>query len=487
MIDSPRVLAPGLEIDQFRLKERIFTGGMGSIWRVDLTDDSTLSTGGSEIILKIPFISAGSDVAAIVAFEIEEMIMKRLYGPHVPKVYATGDLSKIPYIAMEFVEGAPLSSMLLGVPVSPEEVLRVGRLMTRAVADIHRQHVIHLDLKPANIIMAKRGAVLIDFGLARHDELPDLMGEETRLPVGSAAYMAPEQTVGDRSQPSSDLFAIGAILFELASGVVPFGVPVTTHGLKQRMDIDLATLTPKLSVLPPGLAEIILRCLEPKPENRYPTADQLLFDLNHPDRVVPTERLTRRPKRWLERLGNWWAKPPPEPRRKQGNMAQHLALAPVILAAVDLSHGSDQLAESVRLYVRRALEAEPFARLACVTVLKSKVIGEDPLHDSEGRSAYHGRLVALKEWARPLASDDDTISYHVLEGVDAGATILDYVVNNSIDHIVMGARSSSTLRRHLGSVSSKVVAGAPCTVTVVRLRAGGETDQSELPEEAESP
>jgi serine/threonine protein kinase len=475
----------GTQIDDFVLIERVFSGGMGAIWRAERLDGPQPGDP-AQIVLKIPFISAGSDVAAIVAFEIEHMVMQRLVGPHVPRVIGLGDLADIPYIAMEFVEGPSLETYMDMAPVQPEEVLRIGRLLARAIADLHRQHVIHLDLKPANVILAQRGAVLLDFGLARHDELPDLMGEETHLPVGSAAYMAPEQAFGDRSQPASDLFAIGAIMFRLATGDYPYGVPITTKGLQQRADADIARLVPKLAKIPAGLAEIILRCLEPKAHKRYPTADQLLFDLNQPDQVSIVERRPQPMKRWYAAVGDWWAKPPVE-RPIPGNLALRLARAPVILAAVDLTNGEDQLAEMVRIHAQRAIDSEPQSRLACITVLKSKVIGTDPETDEEGRSMYHSRLVTLREWARPLKTNADTISLHVIEAVDPASAILEYVEHNGIDHIVMGARASSRTRRHLGSVSSKVVARAPCSVTVVRLRLGGEVTAEPLGEDYQLP
>ncbi len=87
---------------------------------------------------------------------------------------------------------------------------------------------------------------------------------------------------------------------------------------------------------------------------------------------------------------------------------------------------------------------------------------------------YVSRLVALKDWARPLDMPEDRVSFHVLEGLDVGNAILDYVRLNAVDHLVMGARAAGALRRHLGSVSSAVVAGAGCTVTVVRLKSGVE-------------
>ncbi|TIW77795.1 MAG: serine/threonine protein kinase, partial [Mesorhizobium sp.] len=131
------------------------------------------------LLLKMPFLDPGGDVSVILGFEAEELILKRLSGPHVPRFAASGSLAKVPYIAMEFVAGIGLAELTNRAPQPPDEVTRIGAEIAKALAALHRQKVVHLDLKPENIILAERGAVLLDFGLARHAELPDLLGEES--------------------------------------------------------------------------------------------------------------------------------------------------------------------------------------------------------------------------------------------------------------------------------------------------------------------
>jgi nucleotide-binding universal stress UspA family protein len=142
----------------------------------------------------------------------------------------------------------------------------------------------------------------------------------------------------------------------------------------------------------------------------------------------------------------------------------------VIVVAVDLAHGADPLALAVREHLARVIATEDGARIACLTVLRTRLVGEDPLRDAAGRNPYVVRLIALKDWAHPLGLGEDRLSFHVVEAVDPGSAILDYVRLNRADHVVMGARGAGALRRHLGSVSSAVVAGAACTVTVVRRK-----------------
>jgi nucleotide-binding universal stress UspA family protein len=116
------------------------------------------------------------------------------------------------------------------------------------------------------------------------------------------------------------------------------------------------------------------------------------------------------------------------------------------------------------------LDSRQDSWLVCLTVLKTEIVGDSPAADDSGRSIYLKRLVALKDWAHPLHLPEDRISYHVLEAVSPADAILTYAERNDVGHIVLGARASSAMRRHLGSVSTKVVAEALCSVSVVRLK-----------------
>ncbi|WP_181702766.1 bifunctional serine/threonine-protein kinase/universal stress protein [Chthonobacter albigriseus] len=460
-------LQPGAVVDGFVLQERIAVGGMGAIWRVSHPDHSR------PLVMKTPFLGAGADVSTIIGYEVEEMVLRRLSGRHVPAFIAAGDLRKLPYIVMEFVEGQPLDKRLEREPMAPEEAARVGARIAAAIEDLHRQKVVHLDLKTGNIILSERGAVIIDFGLARHDELPDLFAEESDLPMGSPATISPEQILGDRTQPASDIFALGCILYEMVCGEPPFGEPVSLAGQKRRLFHAPKPPRQYNAKTPRWLQEVILRCLEVDLAKRYGSAGQVLFDLRHPDQVRLTDRADRAgPASALDRVRSWFGgrKAEKMPPQRKVSIARRISDAPIVVAAVDLTAGVDPLADEVRLHVARVLEAEEGARLACVTVLKTRLVGSDDGPDSEGRSAYVGRLVVLKDWARALQVPEERVSYHVLEALDPGAAILDYANHNRVDHIVMGARASSALRRHLGSVSSAVVAEAPCSVTVVRLK-----------------
>jgi eukaryotic-like serine/threonine-protein kinase len=150
----------------------------------------------------------------------------------------------------------------------------------------------------------------------------------------------------------------------------------------------------------------------------------------------------------------------------------------ILVAAVDLASGIDVLAEAIRSATAQLMSFRADSRLACVTVLKTEIIGQAPATDEEGRPTYIARLVALKEWARPLDLPEDRTSFHVLEAVSPADAVLRFAEHNAAGHIVIGARASSVLRRHLGSVSSQVVAEARCSVSVVRVQGAREAPAS---------
>jgi serine/threonine protein kinase len=463
----------GAIIDGFRIEECVHQGGMATLWRV-----SRLGTT-MPMLMKVPKITEGEDPAAIVGFEMEQMILPRLSGVHVPKFVAAGDFAVQPYIVMECIPGKTLFQRLPELPLSYAEVADIGLKIAGALDDVHRQHVIHLDVKPSNIMFRPTGdAVLLDFGLSHHDQLPDLMQEEFRLPFGTAPYMSPEQLLNIRNDPRSDLFALGALLYFFSTGVRPFGQSETMYGMRRRLWRDPAPPRRLKSDYPAWLQEIVLRCIEIEPAWRYPTAAQLAFELSHPGQVKLTkrsERLKQDPlatvlrRRFNKDLTRSITVPA---------MARQISSAPIVAVAVDLAEGSPPLNDALRVTAERILATLPSARLACLNVLKLGRVTIDFTLDEEGHNKRIDRLVALKHWAEPLKLENNRLTAHVLEAVDPANAIVKFAQANHVDHIVIGARQNSLLRNLLGSVSAKVAAEATCTVTVVRPARTGETGQS---------
>jgi serine/threonine protein kinase len=453
----------GLELDGFRVGARVHTGGMATLWEVTHPDHP------QPMLLKAPVVAEGADPAAIVGFEMEQMILPRLTGPHVPRLIARGAFSVQPYLVMERIPGPTLLPKLQELPLPIAQVASLGARIATALDDLHRQHLVHLDVKPSNLMFRPTGeTVLIDFGLSYHDQLPDLMGEEFRLPYGTGPYMAPEQVLGQRRDPRSDLFALGVLLYFFTTGVRPFGDPQRLPGLKRRLwrDPHPPPVLPPDS--PPWLQEIILHCLEVNPAWRHPTAGQLALELQHPGQV----RLTMRSERLRrDSLGAVLRRRFNHDHLRQirtPRVTTHQQDAPIVAVAVDLSEAALPGIELLRTTVGRILAAHPGARLACLHVLKQGVITLDETLDAAGRNKHLQRLAELRNWAEPLKLEEGRATFHVLEAVSPPTAILGYLHANHVDHLVMGARNQSLRRTLLGSVSGEVAAHAPCTVTIVR-------------------
>jgi nucleotide-binding universal stress UspA family protein len=462
-----RLPREGEIIDGFTLVEQIHRGGMAVIWRVAHPDHAF------PLCMKLPLILEGDEPGMIVSFEAEQMIMPRLTGPHVPRVVAVGDFTDRPHIVMERIDGKAVETHLSRAPLPWEEVAAIGAETAKALHSLHKQNCIHLDVKPGNVIIRPDGsAALIDFGLSRHADLPDLLAEETRLPIGTGAFIAPEQVLGRRTDPRSDLFALGAVMHLLATGRHPFGENVAGAALRERLWRDPVPPRAIVRDLPPVAQEIILKCLSVEPDERFASAAQLAYALRNQQAV----RLTRRSERLAQ--DSWWTvmkrkrraprSLPPDP--VSGGAANAL----IIVAAVDLSDEQAELAAEVKRVLSRILAIEPASRLVCVNVFRTSRIGIDQMVTDDGESLHVRRLVELRQWSADLPLDGERVSHHVLEAPDPADAIVQFVKRNQVDHLVMGARTASQFRRYLGSVSSAVVAEAPCSVTIVRLPARGD-------------
>ena len=483
----PVRLEPGVVLDGFRIEERVHEGGMSVLYRV---------TGGDApfpLLMKVPRLGPGEPATSLISFEIEAMVLGALQGPHVPRVVAAREDGDPPYLVMERVEGRPLSEWAERAPLPSDEIAPLGGALATALHALHAQDAIHLDVKPSNVLLREGEAVLVDFGLAHHGHFPDLLAEEYRRPIGSAPYIAPEQVVGVRCDPRSDVFALGAVLYQLATGRYPFGAPETQGALRRRLWRDPAPPRALTPGVPEWLQEVILRCLEVDAEARYPSAAQVALDLAHPDQVSVGERgrRTRRAglatvaRRWVRAVG-WEPAPCPPP-------SAYLERASIVLAAIATTHHDDAQAQALREAVARIVAAGGHARLACVTVVppSPELGGSGEDETATGQRLKH--RVLLRHWAEPLRLPGTRVSFHVLEASDPARAILDYARANAVDHIVIGAPPRELplrgmlgavapgvapgaapeplqLLRRLGTVSMQVAAEAPCTVTLVRAR-----------------
>jgi len=463
-----KLLEPGTLLDGFTIEECIHSGGMAHIYQVRYTD-SRFSVG-FPMAMKIPRMTAGDGAENIVSFEVECQIMQALTGNHMPRFVAAGDLDRVPYLVMEYVHGRTLQHWLDSeLPPSMDEVIRLGASMAQAAHALHQQNAVHLDLKPANVLFRTDGsAVLLDFGLSWHAHYPDLLAEQLRKAVGSPAWIAPEQVVGVRGDPRSDIFAIGVMLYQLCTRELPFGEPQTPAGLRQRLWMDPPPPRKVNPDVPTWLQEVVLRCLEPEAVKRYPSAAHLAFDLMHPTQVQITERgtnvtgtkFTTHFKRWIKAAGMHY-QPSPVP-------SQQIDEVPIVMVAVPHKDVTDATLYSLRQAVERSLGVRPGARLACVTVISPSATSSSDSEKSE-TSVHRRYLTMLRQWAQPIDLHGSQTSFHVIESSDVAQAIVRYAEGNNVSVIVMGAATHGVqMQRFLATVPVKVAMDAPCTVILVK-------------------
>jgi serine/threonine protein kinase len=459
-------IEPGSAIAAYRVLSALHAGGNGYVYAVSAPEGTDP---GFPLIMKVPGLGPGEPPLGLVSFEVEQMIHPTLSGPHVPRLVASGVAGKLPYIVMERIDGEGLEAVLARAPLPPSDVARVGAALADAIHSVHQQNVVHLDIKPQNFILRPDGqAVLLDFGYAHHSHLPDLLAEEQHHAAGSAAYVSVEQLQGQRSDPRSDIFSLGALLFELATGEPPFGEPATMAGMRDRLWREPPPPRSLNAGVPAWLQEIILRALEVDAEQRYASAALVAFDLRHPDQV----RITARGERvdgnaFFAQARNWWRSlRASRPYATHGSSA---GIAPVILVAVDTEHPDDERHRALQATTKAILSASADFRVLFVSVIRAVRLGEgERLEDTaSGKQLEHRNR--LRHWVEPLRLPPARQSLHAVESSDPARTLLELARANNVDLVVIGAPGPS--QRAFAwwrSVASTVTAQAHCSVYVVR-------------------
>ena len=457
----------GSVIDGFELGELIHAGSMATIFRL-------VGRGGPlPLVMKVPRLGPGERAVNVVGFEVCRTVLGAMaQSRHHPTLIAYGDVETTPYLVMEHIDGERLDDWLHRAPMPPEEVARIGSAIALAVHDVHQQEVVHLDLKPTNVLFRASGeAVLIDFGLARHGYYPDLLAEELRVPLGNWVYMAPEQIAGVRCDARSDLYALGGMLYELATGRLPFGRPATVAELRGRLYRDPVPPRALVPAIPGWLQEIVLRCLEVDARDRYASAHELAVALSAPGAVPLTERAARTRRAGLATLARRRLR---AARFKPAPCAPPLLRPPasrVIAVALAPQEANEALRIAMREAAKEAIAADPGCRIACITVVPPAASLSGAGEENSATGRHIRRLVDLRTWAKPLELPEERVTYHVLESDKPAAALVDYASMNDVARILIGAPGAGALRWRFTGVGREVVGNAPCTVTVIRPRA----------------
>ena len=283
-------LEPGQVLDdRYEIVELVSRSGMASIFKArDLNSDALLA-------IKVPHMQFESDMATFTRFQREEEIAQHLNHPYILKVIPTERPKSRPYLIMEFLEGRTLDKIMAETRPLPEaEAARITSLICDALAHMHQRNVVHRDLKPQNIMVCQDGSIrIIDFGIAKASRMRRLTFAGYSPMMGTPDYMAPEQVNGRRGDLRSDIYSLGAILYEMTAGKVPFEgeSPYVTMNMRTTGDpIAPRKINEKIS---PVMEEIILHALARDPDQRYASATQMKAELENYNLVELTGRHLR--------------------------------------------------------------------------------------------------------------------------------------------------------------------------------------------------
>ncbi len=273
-------LKAGETLDHYRLEAVVGRGGMSTLFRA--TDLRT----GRLVAVKVPHPEMESDPVLLERFRREEEIGQQLDHPGVVKTYDGEERSRL-YMVIEWVEGRLLRAILNEQRKLPvERAVHFALEICDALDAMHKHGVVHRDLKPENVMVDGEDRIkLIDFGIAMKEDARRITHTAITPALGTPDYISPEQVKGQRGDQRSDIYALGAMVYEMLAGQPPFTGPNPLAVMNERVLHDPEPARELNPQIPPALEEILFRALERDPRHRYSTAHEMAWDLEHQDQV----------------------------------------------------------------------------------------------------------------------------------------------------------------------------------------------------------
>jgi len=284
-------IATGTFLGPYEILGLVGSGGMGEVYKAR---DRRL---GRHVAIKILPVKNAVDRDRLMRFEREARLASSLNHPNIVTIYDIGEENSIPYIAMELVEGRTLREALNAGPVSLRQIVGIALQVADALAKAHESGIVHRDLKPENLMVTPDGVVkILDFGLGKNEPLPIAPGESTVMAapdstnpgtiLGTVDYMSPEQAAGRDTDYRSDQFSLGSIIYEMTANQRAFRRETAVQTMSAIIGDAPAPLSASTSGVPGPLRDIVERCLQKKPDQRYTSTRELMTQLRELSAVL---------------------------------------------------------------------------------------------------------------------------------------------------------------------------------------------------------
>jgi len=392
-------IEPGTKLGPYEIEKIIGSGGMGEVYRARDTRLERM------VAIKVLAPQLAENPEHRQRLEREAKAVSSLSHPHICPLYDVGHEDGVDFLVMEFIEGETLADRLARGPLPIEEVLRFGIQIGDALEKAHKQGIVHRDLKPGNVMLTADGTKLLDFGLARSDAGSDsgdaslTVSPTVSKPltaagtvIGTYQYMAPEQLEGKTADARTDIFALGAVLYEMATGRRAFLAETQASLIGAIMHEQPQPVSAVQPMIPPAFDRVIQSCLAKDPEERWQTAHDVKLQLQ-----------------WIEEGGSVVGLPAPvAARRKSRERLAWIAFAIAVLAATVFAVG----------YVRRAPAPPLQTRFEIAPPPELAAVGSPRISPDGRHLAYRGvdSNGNAQLWLRPM----DSVEARPLAGTEGG-------------------------------------------------------------------